>query len=616
MNKCRGCDADIAPGRTWCPPSTGRTCLADYRREENYRAKTLRRDGYDCAACPTLFNRAILANRATGRLRLFAAIAQLVVFLARGKHKRVLRHGWKHWRTRVVDADHIDPIGATGTHDLRNLQVLCNGLPFRHHERKTVRDIAGMKGVRPPLDKMRAARWVLLTAAAFAVGSQLLTDDLRSAWAVDPTNGARLTVVAVTAPTVWVPAAVLAVAVLVGAVAHRWREALVTRVAAAVAEETDASKTMRRPVRVRRWGRVPGHWLPMPVVVEVRYPPTFRDSDPAAVDRVEQRVRARLGWTSSRLELFTSKHPPRMRLQFPDPFITQQPTPTPLLQQVSTDLFDPISIGFDSRGKERFITLVERNLLVAGEPGGGKSNALSIAVAAACMDRNVTVFLLDGKSVEFPIWERCAERVVKGQNDEAFKAAIEMLRELQQIIDMRQDLMAAEQTENTLIRKVTRGDSFGLYLLAIDELATFTAPGSRPKAQIEMFVGLLRDILQRGRALGVICLLATQRPAAEVVPTSIRDIIGVRWALRCTTPTSSDMVLGQGYASMGFSAARVHQDARGAGYVLSEGSAEPVLVRAHYVPDEDLVALARQARAVRGIPPLADAPGAVGTSVD
>jgi len=114
-------------------------------------------------------------------------------------------------------------------------------------------------------------------------------------------------------------------------------------------------------------------------------------------------------------------------------------------------------------------------------------------------------------------------------------------------------------------------------------------------------VGLLRhrpDLVARGRAAGIIVLAATQKPSHDVVPTAVRDLFSFRLALRCTTPEASDTVLGQGWASRGYSAATIETAARGVGYLLAEG-ALPVKCRSYYLDDAALSMLARRAAALR-----------------
>lgn len=101
-------------------------------------------------------------------------------------------------------------------------------------------------------------------------------------------------------------------------------------------------------------------------------------------------------------------------------------------------------------------------------------------------------------------------------------------------------------------------------------------------------------------------MVATQKPAADVVPSSLRDLFGFRVAMRCTTPQASDTILGQGWASLGHDASRIAPSQRGVGYLLAEDGL-PVRMRGFYLDDDQVRALARRALALRH-PPEADAP--------
>jgi DNA segregation ATPase FtsK/SpoIIIE, S-DNA-T family len=96
----------------------------------------------------------------------------------------------------------------------------------------------------------------------------------------------------------------------------------------------------------------------------------------------------------------------------------------------------------------------------------------------------------------------------------------------------------------------------------------------------------------------MVTVATTQKPSADVVPTSLRDLFGFRWALRCSTPEASDTILGRGWASQGYSAASIDPTARGVGLLLQEGGV-PVPLRSCYLNDLQLVDLARRAEALR-----------------
>lgn len=272
-----------------------------------------------------------------------------------------------------------------------------------------------------------------------------------------------------------------------------------------------------------------------------------------------------------------------------DPLAGSSPVAWPSLDSPRHSLWEPIPVGVDEDGRKVAISLIERNVLLGGEPGAGKSVALSMLVASAALDPDVKLTLLDGKLVELAAWAGCARRSV-GVN---VSEAIEVLRELQSEMDGRYLTLLANRK-----RKVARDDGLPLHVVVCDELAHYLNSGDR-KASAE-FANLLRDLVSRGRAAGIIVLAATQKPSHDIVPTALRDLFAIRWALRCTTPQASDTILGQGWASQGHSATSIDTADRGVGFLLHEGG-RPVRLKASYLSDDDLSALAERAEQLRSM---------------
>ncbi len=102
-----------------------------------------------------------------------------------------------------------------------------------------------------------------------------------------------------------------------------------------------------------------------------------------------------------------------------------------MLREVS--LWDPVPIGVDEEGSVVSISLPERNVLLGGEPGAGKSAALSILLASAALDSSARLWLLDGKLVELAAWAPIAQGIAGTDADDA----IALLRELQREMDAR-----------------------------------------------------------------------------------------------------------------------------------------------------------------------------------
>jgi S-DNA-T family DNA segregation ATPase FtsK/SpoIIIE len=255
-------------------------------------------------------------------------------------------------------------------------------------------------------------------------------------------------------------------------------------------------------------------------------------------------------------------------------------------------IFDPVHLGVDEFGEQVYVYLAERNMLIGGEPGGGKSNALNLITAHGALSHDCKLVLTDGKQVELGPWRRCADTFIGPSLTDAIAA----FTAFQALMNDRYDTLLAQGR-----RKITRGDGHPVYLVVIDEYAYYSATIGR-KAEREEFAALARDLIARGRAAGVILILATQRPSHQVIDPSMRDLFSYRLAFRCTTDSSSDVVLGHGWAGEGYTAADIDPLARGVGWLLSE-TGIPRRIKAAYLTDDDIKYLAAYAARLRGKDP-------------
>jgi DNA segregation ATPase FtsK/SpoIIIE, S-DNA-T family len=260
----------------------------------------------------------------------------------------------------------------------------------------------------------------------------------------------------------------------------------------------------------------------------------------------------------------------------------------PVLHLESSSIFGRIHLGIDEDATRVLLTLIYRNLLLAGEPGSGKSGGINLVTAHAALSPDCDLWLMDGKRVELGLWRACAARFVGASITDATDA----LTELQAEMDDRYDGLDADNR-----RMILAGDSVRPIVLVIDELAYYSAT-TGDKRQRETFSILLRDLVARGRAAGIIVVAATQRPSHDIIPTSLRDLFGYRLAFRCTSDTSSDIVLGHGWATRGYSAAEIDPDDRGVGWLLAEGGI-PRRIRCAYLTDDDIRDIASRAAAIR-----------------
>lgn len=254
----------------------------------------------------------------------------------------------------------------------------------------------------------------------------------------------------------------------------------------------------------------------------------------------------------------------------------------------SLSMFDPVYLGRDEYGEVVTVPLIYRNMLIGGEPNSGKSALLSNIIAHAALSYDCRLCLFDGKQVELGLWREVAD-VFVGPD---ITHAIETLRRLQTVMDRRYAWLLARRE-----RKITRDHDLSTILVAVDEVAFYSTVAGDVRQQ-ETYVLLLRDLVARGRAVGIIVVAATQRPSYDIIPTSLRDLFSWRAATRCTTDASSDVVLGRGWAESGYTATRIAPEDLGVCWLLAERGA-PRLIRSAWLSDEVIIRAARYATWIR-----------------
>jgi hypothetical protein len=127
------------------------------------------------------------------------------------------------------------------------------------------------------------------------------------------------------------------------------------------------------------------------------------------------------------------------------------------------------------------------------------------------LDPDAVLVTLDGKLVELACWGGVAARTVGVDVDDAIRVLLGLRAEL----DVRLRVLLRANR-----RKIRPGIGMPLIVVVIDELAHYlNGPDRRQNAE---FANLLRDLVSRGRAVGIVVLAATQKPSTDVIrPRSV-----------------------------------------------------------------------------------------------
>ncbi|MER7806149.1 hypothetical protein [Streptomyces sp900116325] len=313
---------------------------------------------------------------------------------------------------------------------------------------------------------------------------------------------------------------------------------------------------------------------------------TARDSVAGALGVAVQQLNQARGDREGRIRL-------RVSLNLP---FTGAPAIGPLLSVERVDLWQPIPMGINLRGQEVSTSWVERSGLFGGEPGAGKSAAANDLLLAAALDPTVSLYLCDGKAgADITPFEPIA---TMHDTDGDPERLLEILQHIWGAEIPQRRALAKEHGSRKLTAAMAAKDPrVNLAVLLVDEWSSYGAAADRKvREELER---LLRLIVQQGRALGIITLAATQKPDSDSVPTGIRDILSIRWAMRCLTPQASDTILGQGYAAAGHSAQDILKSQRGVGIYMDGEGAEPELTRGYYYDDDEVALLLDRAAVLR-----------------
>jgi S-DNA-T family DNA segregation ATPase FtsK/SpoIIIE len=295
-------------------------------------------------------------------------------------------------------------------------------------------------------------------------------------------------------------------------------------------------------------------------------------------------------------------HPGRLVLWVGDQDMASARQPAwPLLKAGTVDLFRPFPFGTDPRGRLVAMELVFTNVLIGSIPGYGKTFSLRVPLLAAALDPRAELWTFELKGTgDLEPLAHVSSRYASGLDDDTIRLALFALRDLRKACASRaatiKGLPKTVCPENKVTPRLASRPELGLHplVVAIDECQElFTHPEYGAEAG-----ELAEKIIKLGRALGVILLLATQRPDAKSLPTGVSANVGTRFCLRVMGQTENDMILGTSAYKNGVRATMFTRRDTGVGYLV--GAADDAqITRTFYVDTPTAERLCQRARAAR-----------------
>lgn len=210
-----------------------------------------------------------------------------------------------------------------------------------------------------------------------------------------------------------------------------------------------------------------------------------------------------------------------------------------------------LPVGVDGGGQP--VALPLRNLgnvLVAGLPGGGKSELLASMIAGLLRQdatgQRVQIAAIDTKLVTFGNLPALSALYAPPalEIDDAHALTEALLAEVRRRFEM----LHAAGARSVEEYQTRTGETLAYIVAVIDELADLTSDSDRRRGAV--WLAAATEIGRKGRAAGVSLVMATQRPSSDVIPSSLRNLAGAAVAFRLARADDSRLVLDAAGAEM------------------------------------------------------------------
>ncbi|MEV0608155.1 FtsK/SpoIIIE domain-containing protein [Polymorphospora rubra] len=268
-----------------------------------------------------------------------------------------------------------------------------------------------------------------------------------------------------------------------------------------------------------------------------------------------------------------------------------------------TSVFEPQEFGTDERQRPISTVLFARNFLIGGVPGSGKSYGARTLAIIAALDPTAELKIAEFKgTADFGDLAPLCSTYACGVDDAAFATGMSILNwGLAEAERRGKRIRAARERGEAPEGKVTPelaarpGSGLHPVVIVIDEVHELFGDADVGKDAATA----AERLIKRGRALGIIVVLATQIPDAKSLPSIITRCVTVRWCMAVQDHIANDMILGTGAYRRGLTGT-AYRPGEDAGWGIVTGLKEPTPVRSQFPTPEVTAAIIARATQLRG----------------
>jgi DNA segregation ATPase FtsK/SpoIIIE, S-DNA-T family len=217
--------------------------------------------------------------------------------------------------------------------------------------------------------------------------------------------------------------------------------------------------------------------------------------------------------------------------------------PYPLLDKGFTDVFKGVPFGRTLRGDPMLAPLMERNTIVGGMPGQGKSSAARVIMVGAALDYTAELRIcIPDTNFDFQALKSRCSVFIMGSETERIEEIRDELLKLHAEVQERGALLV--QHEVPAVTRELASAGIGLhpvFFLLEEAHVAITHPEYGKDIS-----GLLVDIVRLGRKRGIHVIVSTQAPTKDSMPRDVTRNCSNGIAYAVGDHVANDALLGQG----------------------------------------------------------------------
>ncbi|MFI2912868.1 FtsK/SpoIIIE domain-containing protein [Streptomyces sp. PDY-4] len=257
--------------------------------------------------------------------------------------------------------------------------------------------------------------------------------------------------------------------------------------------------------------------------------------------------------------------------------------PWPLLLEGTADYFKGVPVAVSQRGEPIVGKLMASNYMVGGIMGQGKSSLVIALLLGAILDPIVIaeVYCM-AYNVDFDPLKPRLRRLVKGDDDEQVKDALDALRRLRDEVTERGKLLESLGGEATkLTRELALKDPrMQPMVVVFDEVHELFGHKEYGKEAGELAV----KVLKKARKVGITLIFTTVSPTADSIPRDVTRNTSNRVAFAVGDHVANDGLLGTGKHKAGITATTLIPGVDVGTAVTFGFTSKPFeVIRSHYI---------------------------------